>query len=201
MLGTLRALRRPDHQRQAAVWAHPRQGPLVRRVFSLLHPAPPMTERCRSHEAQVEDAIFCPVQVERTLPSCGHRVTLACSADVNDVTCRETCDEELPCCSARCTARCSTCRKLSTAAAKPQKSANTAPLPLASQPQPAFVPRTTHGAHPCDKPLPSCAHRCSERCEVDHACGPCQQPRFKTCGHGKLPVKCSEPVQPCESRA
>ncbi|OTA99969.1 hypothetical protein M426DRAFT_268420, partial [Hypoxylon sp. CI-4A] len=130
-------------------------------------------------QTQAPSEFFCREYVEKTIPGCGHRVSVPCCQDVTqiDFTCQAICSELLPC-GHTCTDTCANCQ-----ARKKGAKAGIA----------------SHGpcAQVCNQKYSACEHSCAQKCHPGMTCPPCEMPCEVECGHSKCPKKCSEPCTPC----
>ncbi|XP_048478338.1 NFX1-type zinc finger-containing protein 1 isoform X3 [Plutella xylostella] len=155
----------------------------------------------------------CRVKVEKTIPDCGHKLTLECKDAATQDKCRAPCARKLPCghdCRRRCQQPCDqrTCTQLVDRPKVMAPCGHAVRLPCNRYQ--LFVEGAldaddllSHCAAPCGVTL-ACGHRCRGDCGAClqrrvHA--PCTQPCMKTiiCGH-LCKEPCNQVCPPCRQR-
>lgn len=124
-------------------------GPCLTKVYCIDLPCGHTSMSMACYQTQNLEAFKCTTPVERTLPHCGHSVTLECHRVGNTVLpqCKQTCTHILPC-GHGCSGTCSGC-------------------------QGGIHPRCVKL---CGRPYSTCNHRCNQECHNGEACGSCKQP-------------------------
>jgi len=99
--------------------------------------------------------VTCKAPVRKRILKCSHEVEVGCLQDVNskDFKCPSSCGRSLKC-GHGCLATCGQCDR-------------TDGIPGFDHPLCQKI---------CDRPLPTCNHRCPERCHGDRICAPCTVP-------------------------
>jgi len=130
-------------------------------------------------ELQDLTSVKCKVVVKRTLPTCGHAVSLKCFINVDGYKCNEPCGAMLPC-GHQCTSKCKKCTRR---------------IDLGDGLQTV----TNHGKCKvaCGRKFANCRHSCSVPCHDGDPCKPCNQPCEVICAHSRCGKKCSEACAPC----
>ena len=120
----------------------------------------------------------CRVPVERIVPGCNHKVTVACCVDVEDpyYNCLATCGSLQPCGHA-CGDQCSRCRPRVQGQIENEKHRRC--------------------QQPCKRDYTNCKHSCSAPCHRDEPCPLCNEPCDVACSHTTCMKKCHEPCAPC----
>lgn len=125
-----------------------------------------------------QDSIKCDETVQRTVPGCGHTVSVRCSVDVNDnnFQCWEKCGDVLQC-GYTCRRTCKDCKKRTD----------------------CIIVAQNHGhcRQPCGRDFANCSHHCTKPCHSDTDCGLCSKSCEVRCNHSVCDRKCSEPCPPC----
>ena len=129
-------------------------------------------------QTQRPKEVVCREDVKRTIPGCGHVVTLSCHVEFarKDFKCRAQCGAMLPC-GHSCGRSCDSCNVRAD----------------------DKVVEQNHGActKTCGRPYGTCGHACQETCHGDKPCPPCQAPCDTRCSHSKCSRLCNEPCVPC----
>lgn len=129
-------------------------------------------------EAQNPSRIRCEVMIQKTIPGCGHSVTVPCHTDVkaDNFQCPAVCGDALEC-GHSCGSQCHLC--------KARKDGE--------------VTKVNHGicAQPCGRGYNTCRHPCVQACHGDKKCPPCVRPCEVRCSHSRCNKKCYEPCAPC----
>ena len=128
-------------------------------------------------QSQDLSMVFCSEGVKRTVPDCGHEITIQCGLDTTAeiFRCPAKCGTPLPC-GHNCSKPCTSCRKTDGRDIK-----------------------IDHGVCrlPCGRKYASCGHTCKAKCHGDSPCPSCEAPCENRCSHSSCPKKCSEPCPPC----
>ncbi|CAM9147741.1 unnamed protein product [Discosporangium mesarthrocarpum] len=115
-----------------------------------------------------------------TVPGCGHKVAVGCTAGKllrqNPELCKKRCSTPLEC-GHNCAANCGECRTLTR------------------------LKRQGKTVHPkcqvvCGRPQ-HCGHSCRQPCHSGTACIPCPAPCMSICQHSRCGRQCWEPCVPC----
>ncbi|KAL2814041.1 hypothetical protein BJX63DRAFT_393349 [Aspergillus granulosus] len=140
-------------------------------------------DRLQCHQAQDPKSVECRVAVKKSVPSCGHVVTVPCFEDVysESFKCSEPCQEVLSC-GHTCSGTCHSC------APRPQKE---------SGPKEAMHHKCKVI---CGRKQGSCYHTCPRKCHSGSDCGVCQAKCEVRCAHSKCPKSCHEACPPCVER-
>ncbi|CAG1988114.1 unnamed protein product [Fusarium graminearum] len=145
-------------------------GPCLTKVYCIDLPCGHTSMSMTCYQTQNLEAFKCTTPVERTLPHCGHSVTLECHQVGNTVLpqCKQTCTHILPC-GHGCSGTCSGCQ---------------------GGIHPGCVKL-------CGRPYSTCNHRCNQECHNGEACGSCKQPCEVQCPHSTCNSVCNKPCAPC----
>lgn len=134
------------------------------------------------YELDALETVYCPVRMNRELPTCEHSANLPCSDDPSKHICRQPCNKAMECCGRTCYADCSTCQGL-----------NPPPTEEAT-----VIARMRHRQHKCQKVL-FCAHSCTNICSQTHECTTiCLEECRQECSHSKCKSICSNLCSPCK---
>lgn len=129
-------------------------------------------------QTQDPSSIRCSSRVTRTVPGCGHRVTVQCHEDVEAAgfQCAAPCGSHRSC-GHECKSRCCRC--------------NTR--------QDGKITRQNHDVCKveCGRSFSNCRHSCSQTCHGEANCPPCSKPCEVRCSHSKCGKPCHEPCSPC----
>ncbi|TRM69481.1 hypothetical protein BD626DRAFT_12882 [Schizophyllum amplum] len=126
--------------------------------------------------------VTCDETVEKDLPTCEHSASMPCSWNVEAHACTNPCDGIMGCCGRTCQSRCSDCQT--------HNNDNRA--------DDGRIARVQHARHPCKKPL-FCGHACPLPCSRDHTCTKtCTQPCPQECAHTKCRRRCSDSCASCK---
>ncbi|KAL1846495.1 hypothetical protein VTK73DRAFT_279 [Phialemonium thermophilum] len=140
-------------------------------------------------QAQDPSSIQCRVLVEKTVPGCGHVVSVACHVNVEgpDYACLAECAAVLPC-GHQCRQKCILCQP---ARSHPTHDETTTPPPA--------PPPVMHGPCRaiCGRGYTTCKHTCQEACHDGVGCPPCRAPCEVRCSHSRCPKRCHEPCAVC----
>ncbi|XP_013381835.1 NFX1-type zinc finger-containing protein 1-like [Lingula anatina] len=166
-----------------------------------------------------EECGKCMKMVDKVMPACGHKQSVACSVDPYLVSCNQPCDVKLPCgheCRNKCgeehTKKCNkVCRRLwpcgHVLMTYCHRTPETFPCPT---PCGAMLECGHKCAGACGKcrqgrlHMPCqqkcnrnlvCGHPCKDTCTKN--CPPCQRPCENRCVHSKCQKTCGEPCVPC----
>ncbi|OIW28699.1 NFX1-type zinc finger-containing protein 1 [Coniochaeta ligniaria NRRL 30616] len=136
-------------------------------------------DRVRCCEAQKPSNIRCAVEVEKTVPTCGHVVPTPCFKDVSseEFHCPTPCHQLLAC-GHVCPGTCGTCRVKSRDSVETHQTCRKI----------------------CGKPSDTCNHICRRRCHIGELCPPCDRQCEMQCAHSRCSLKCSESCAPCIER-
>ncbi|EXK85316.1 hypothetical protein FOQG_10676 [Fusarium oxysporum f. sp. raphani 54005] len=122
-------------------------------------------------------SIDCQVKVTKTIPKCGHSISIACSKSVTskDFCCPHSCTKVLSC-GHTCSGVCGNC-----------------------------IRGTGITSHPwcktaCNRPRNSCNHRCTELCHGASPCDNCQQACEVRCPHSSCSSTCSQACDECNEQ-
>lgn len=157
----------------------------------------------------------CEMPTDMTMPSCGHKVSVACrkrAATFSDPSrCPAECGAALPCGHA-CRSLCGDCFTVRSGAgakgARPLRTRRVAPAegeavgPDAGSPAVAAIPGHKPCRSQCGRPL-GCGHHCEEWCHTSPlagarvGCRPCKKKCPVRCEHTRCPLGCAEPCSPC----
>lgn len=131
------------------------------------------------YQYQDQAMIVCQKPVERTVPLCGHKVSVPCHVDVmkESYVCPAVCGALLPC-GHECKARCKKCN-------------NRTPGKL--------VTKHMDCKQPCGRDYNGCQHHCTEPCHGEEPCPLCPARCDAWCSHSKCDKRCCEPCTPCAS--
>lgn len=131
------------------------------------------------HIAQKPTLVRCQVNIERTVPKCGHIVDVACFQDVaaEDYSCPMPCNMLLSC-GHICPGTCGSCQKESTDAVAAESSHKKC-------------------RKICGNPFGTCNHYCHKPCHQGTDCGLCVAPCEVQCRHSNCALTCSEGCTPC----
>ncbi|CUS14855.1 unnamed protein product [Tuber aestivum] len=123
--------------------------------------------------------VKCKREVERTLPLCGHVVSLKCHIDPDGHKCNEPCGAILPC-GHQCTMKCKQCTRR---------------IDL----EDSSYTITNHGMCKvlCGRKFANCKHSCGVPCHGGDTCKPCSELCEVRCAHSRCGKKCSEACAPC----
>ncbi len=129
-----------------------------------------------SWEYQDQTKVVCREMVKRTVPGCGHEVTIACHVDINyeDFSCFATCGDPLRCaraCKSPCW-KCNTCAN-------------------------GIISKSDHGKckQPCNRRYSTCKHLCKAPCHSGEPCPLCTAKCDSRCSHARCTQPCSESVK------
>ena len=161
----------------------------------------------------------CSVLVQKTLPSCGHSESIACSAKPSSIECSKLCSKVLKCrhlcqgmCLKPCTKKCIVqvkksleCDHTTTLACYLSTDSFKCSVPCTSRLECGHsCPGSCGACHvgrlhvkcvsKCERPL-ICGHLCDYPCTP--SCPPCMKPCTNFCNHSRCPKKCFQPCTPC----
>ncbi|PWW74664.1 hypothetical protein C7212DRAFT_358855 [Tuber magnatum] len=131
-------------------------------------------------ELQNLAGVKCKREVKRTLPFCGHVVSLKCHIDIDGYKCNEPCGAILPC-GHQCMMKCRQCTRRTNLG------------------DGLHTIITNHGMCkvPCGRKFANCKHSCSVPCHGGDTCKPCSELCEVRCAHSRCGKKCSEACAPC----
>ena len=159
----------------------------------------------------------CQYRVDKVL-NCGHKMTLACSYDINIAKCKEQCENTLDCrhrcqafCSAPCTKKCMelvkktdlSCGHENTMACSATQKDCTVPCNTLLDCEHSCtgscgecIQGRVHKkcVKKCDRTL-ICSHQCKSSCTKD--CPPCREKCPRKCFHSECQKSCGEICIPC----
>ena len=186
------------------------------------------TELCSKHQSRCtrkchygEDCAGCPVEVEKEIPTCGHRQRVPCGTPEDTFKCQEKCYELLPCghlCPGKCWEECSSfeCQKI---VKKEFACGHEIEKPCHELSESGYRCKEPCRAileceHPCDGNCSDCKqgrmhvpcqadcdrrrvclHLCQEPCTKN--CPPCPDKCENRCIHSRCPKTCMELCTPC----
>ncbi|KAK4466113.1 hypothetical protein QBC42DRAFT_293724 [Cladorrhinum samala] len=123
--------------------------------------------------------VHCSHPVEKTIPGCGHNLTLDCSVKVESgfFKCPVQCAAVLPCGHA-CVGTCGTCR-------------------CKMDDQEGVILLHQKCVKKCGRPRQTCTHTCESICHDGTPCGSCTLQCEVRCSHSRCAQACHEPCSPC----
>ena len=161
----------------------------------------------------------CPERVEKTLPSCGHTMTVRCGVDLYTVPCQSQCEKILSKCGHRCQARCGEpCTTKCTERVKRSDWPCGHDVTIACSATPVDCSvrcgATLECDHPCEGKCGECrmgrVHKrctltcgrvlvCSHTCKAscNKSCPPCSAKCENRCVHSRCPKECGQLCVPC----
>lgn len=144
----------------------------------LLLPCGHSVDSAECWETQNAATIRCKEMVDRTVPGCGHVVTLPCCIVVDgpEYKCKTTCGTILSCGHA-CRSPCWRCHER----------------------KDGEVVKSNHGicGQVCGRGYNACPHNCEQKCHGEVKCPPCTKPCEVRCSHSRCGKPCHEPCTPC----
>lgn len=161
---------------------------------------------------------LCKVNVEITMPNCGHLQKKPCYLETNEIKCQSICGSILRCghkcrekchqacyCSEKVKAVCTDCKRSFTyeCGSGKKKCNNLCDITLSCGHKcKGECGDCSQKDHPkcqekCNKTLP-CSHQCSGKHSCSDPCPPCKQKCMSSCSHVKCNKECSKTCTPCQ---
>ncbi|CAG8013371.1 unnamed protein product [Penicillium salamii] len=133
------------------------------------------------HQMSDLESIKCDVQLEKTIPRCGHTVQVSCSKDITsmDFRCPAPC-EDLLACGHKCSGSCANCIEDVNGKRGQFKHISCTRI--------------------CDRPYGICNHRCPQTCHDGEKCRPCDAKCEVQCSHSACDSTCGTACAPCIER-
>ncbi|KAJ6126000.1 hypothetical protein N7471_010493 [Penicillium samsonianum] len=123
----------------------------------------------------------CDVEVEKTVPKCGHTIRVGCFKDVTSpiFNCPEPCTDILSC-GHNCSDCCGNC--------------------LEEVHDGRRILKHSKCTKKCDRPHGACNHRCPRTCHNGESCGYCEANCEVRCSHSACDLTCGKACAPCIER-
>lgn len=184
-------------------------------------------ELCSEHQSRCnrkchfgEDCPGCPVEMEKEIPTCGHKQIVPCGVPVETFKCQKKCLERLPCghlCPGKCWEDCTSfqCQKI---VKKEFNCGHEIEKPCWELSESYRCEEPCRAILECEHPCVGncseckqgrmhvpceadcerrrvCLHLCQEPCTKN--CPPCPEKCENRCIHSRCPKQCMEPCTPC----
>ncbi|PYI22896.1 hypothetical protein BO99DRAFT_377209 [Aspergillus violaceofuscus CBS 115571] len=156
-------------------------GPCMAKIQDVELPCGHIKKAIFCHQMSNLKVIKCNVEVEKTVPKCGHKIQVGCFKEVTSPSfrCPKPCTGILGC-GHNCSDCCGNC------------------LEEVHNGRRVFKhPKCTKR---CDRPHGACNHRCPKTCHNEESCGYCEAKCEVRCSHSACDLTCGKACAPCIER-